>query len=54
MTNVAIDGSLYTISNLGPGDVYDCYASSDFCGHTSARSEMVKEFTGLCENFKYY
>lgn len=50
MTNIEIDGSLYTINNLRPGTIYKCHATTILCGHMSAESKTVEECTGL---YKY-
>lgn len=50
MTNIEIDGSLYTINNLRPGTIYNCHATTILCGHMSAESRTVEECTGL---YKY-
>lgn len=47
MIDVKKNGSLYTINNLRPGNVYNCRATTIFCGHTSAESKTVKECTGV-------
>ena len=44
--NYAIQGDKYSINDLEPGERYSCQATSAFCKHTSARTNLIEECTG--------
>ena len=44
--NYTIHGDKYKINDLEPGQRYRCQATTTFCHHTSAKTNLTDECTG--------